>query len=437
MIISFSVENFGPIKDKVTLDFRASKSTHLEEYYVVEPIPGLRLLKLGLIYGANASGKTTVLKALDFVQELVTDYAENKNEVLNFQPFLLDSQSKQSPSRIELTFISNNVKHLYLLEFNSKAILFEELYRYEPKKSLVYSRSSDVEYKISTIRFGDKYKLGSTEKKVLESNTLWNQLVLAAYQKTNINVASIEEVIRFLRVELQMLVMPGVDLFMNMLTRLERNDIDKKDIIQFLSRADFNIKDLRLQEAQEERIDYVRIVSRFLNSGKSVPKISELIDDPELVSDKELFFLHEVKGSKEQVPISYNEQSEGTQRYFQMASILSLMLSNSLIFPIDELESSLHPDLLEHFLLTFLANAKRSQLIATSHYRELLMDRDIIRPDAIWFTEKKEDGSTDLFSLNDFDSSVVRKDTGSFYNAYKTGKLGARPNLKDYYIDNE
>jgi AAA15 family ATPase/GTPase len=112
------------------------------------------------------------------------------------------------------------------------------------------------------------------------------------------------------------------------------------------------------------------------------------------------------------------------------------MMRGEIIVTIDELESSLHPDLLKHFLLTFLVNSKHSQLIATTHYRELLMEKDIIRNDAIWFTEKKEDGSTDLFSLADFDSSVIRN-TSSVYNAYKIGKLGAVPNLSDYYIDNE
>ena len=88
-----------------------------------------------------------------------------------------------------------------------------------------------------------------------------------------------------------------------------------------------------------------------------------------------------------------------------------MMLNDELIVPIDELESSLHPDLIKHFLLTFLINAKNSQLIATTHYRELLMEKSILRNDTIWFTERKEDGSADLYSLIDFDTSTIRKTT--------------------------
>jgi AAA15 family ATPase/GTPase len=116
--------------------------------------------------------------------------------------------------------------------------------------------------------------------------------------------------------------------------------------------------------------------------------------------------------------------------------LLDLIIRNDYVLPIDELESSLHPDLLKFFILVFLVNSKNSQIIATTHTRELLMEKEMLRNDTIWFTEKKTDGSTELFSLADFDSSVVRNTT-SIYNAYKSGKLGAKPNLVDYYLDFE
>lgn len=88
MIINFCIQNFGSIKNKQTLSFEADKSKHLEDYYVINA-NGLRLLKLGLIYGANASGKTTVLKALDFLRKLVLEPKIQKTETFDFDPFLL------------------------------------------------------------------------------------------------------------------------------------------------------------------------------------------------------------------------------------------------------------------------------------------------------------------------------------------------------------
>jgi AAA15 family ATPase/GTPase len=105
------------------------------------------------------------------------------------------------------------------------------------------------------------------------------------------------------------------------------------------------------------------------------------------------------------------------------------------MFSIDELESSLHPDLYIHFLMTYLVNSKKSQLLATTHNREILNNKDIFRNDAIWFTDKNEYNATELYSLADFDSKTIRKDISSVYNAYKIGKLGGVPHLGDYYLD--
>ena len=111
-----------------------------------------------------------------------------------------------------------------------------------------------------------------------------------------------------------------------------------------------------------------------------------------------------------------------------------MLIKNSTAFPIDELEASLHPDLYLHFILSFLLNSQNSQIIATTHNREILDNKDIFRNDAIWFTDKQETCSTELYSLTDFDSSVVRNTT-NILNAYKSGKLSGTPNLGDTFID--
>jgi AAA15 family ATPase/GTPase len=112
----------------------------------------------------------------------------------------------------------------------------------------------------------------------------------------------------------------------------------------------------------------------------------------------------------------------------------ALLIKNSTAFPIDELESSLHPDLYTHFILSFLLNTDKSQIIATTHNLEILDNKDIFRNDVIWFTDKNENCATELYSLADFDSSIVRNTT-NIYNAYKSGKLKAIPNLGDNFID--
>jgi AAA15 family ATPase/GTPase len=110
------------------------------------------------------------------------------------------------------------------------------------------------------------------------------------------------------------------------------------------------------------------------------------------------------------------------------------LINKSNAFLIDELESSLHPDLYLHFLLSFLLNTGKSQIIATTHNREIFDNKDVFRNDAIWFTDKNDRSSTELYSLADFDSSVIRNTT-NILNAYRSGKLRGTPNLGDHYID--
>ena len=107
MIVNFSVQNYLCIKNKVKLSFEATASKDLEEYYVSKKLNGkLRLLKIGLIYGANASGKTTVLNALDFLRQMVNDPFTKKTDVFDFEPYLFDSKTRAGNTFFSLEFIS-------------------------------------------------------------------------------------------------------------------------------------------------------------------------------------------------------------------------------------------------------------------------------------------------------------------------------------------
>ena len=433
MILNFSVQNFHSIKDKVTLSFEAGTSDDLEDYYVIKPKEGIRVLKLGLIYGANASGKTTILKALDFLRDMVLNPLEKKNDTFDFKPFLFDNHTPHENTIFSLEFIQNEIKYMYEIEFNNNSILKEILYFYNPNKAVVFERNSDIVKQLSRISFGSKIKFNKEHKAILEANTLWNNSVFGGFLKTNIESWELYEVTSWFETKLRALVEPNTDLLEYISDKLESNEINKRNILEFLKKADFKISDISIKK--EEFKNYSEFIKGFSKLELISESIINKIKEKGIIEIKEIQFQHSVGNNKTFV-IPYTDESAGTQRYYQFSGLLDLMIRGDIIVPIDELESSLHPDLLKHFLLTFLVNSKNSQLIASTHYRELLMERDILRNDAIWFTEKKEDGSTDLFSLSDFDSSVIRN-TSSVYNAYKIGKLGAVPNLSDYYIDME
>lgn len=432
MIINFSVENFGSIKEKQTLSFLANKSDHLEDYYIIEPIKGLRLNKLALIYGANASGKTTVLKALDYLKEICTNPFDRKTEKFDYEPFLFDEITPNQNTKFELEFIQNKLKYFYEVELNRNYIVKEKLYNFNPNKAVVFERTTNDEKELTSIKFGSKIEIKKSFQKIIELHTLWNNTVLGALLKTNIDIEELTNVSEWFNSFTNFFNADSdsKDFFT---TQIDLNRINKKIIISFLKKADFNICDLEVNKKEDSHLR--QLLLKSIREAKNDNEKSRYIEmlDSEVVFNRHLYFYHKVNNIDYKLNI--NQESLGTQRYFEYAGLLSILLEQKVFLPVDELESSLHPDLFNHFLLTYLVNGKKeSQLIATTHNREILNNRDIFRDDAIWFTDKNEDSATELYSLADFDSSVVR-DTTNVLNAYKSGKLGGIPNLGDYYIN--
>ena len=414
MIVNFSIQNFGSIKDKQTLSFEADASEHLEDTYVVHTA-GKRLLKLALIYGANASGKTTVLKALDFLRNLVVKPKEMKYHSLKFSPFLFDKKTILQPSFLSIEFVQNSICYLYEVKFTHQSILSEKLISGEV---IVYSRETSTEKLLTEISFGNKITISDNEKKTLEINTLHNNTVLGGYLKTNVDIDILKEVVNWFKFHLKPIILSHTILD-NFVTRnIDKGDIEKQSIIDILSKADFHISDISIKKVIEDITDY-----SFEELSKKGVKDLKPIDHIEIA------FKHFVKGNQYALP--FELESEGTKRFYGFAGLLALLIKTPTILSIDELESSLHPDLYTHFLLSFLQNAQQSQLIATTHNRELLDDTDIFRNDVIWFTDKGEDCATQLYSLADFDTSTIK----NILNAYKIGKFSAIPRLSDTFID--
>lgn len=430
MIINFSVQNFGSIKNKQTLSFEADKSDKLSDYYVMS-VNGHRLLKLGLIFGANASGKTTILKALDFLRQLVLHPIDNKTSELNFEPFLFDEITANENSIIELDFV-DKIRYQYYIEFNKSAIVSEELYRYvgsSKRKSKVFSRTTDVDMQFAKIKIGDGIKIEKKQVAALETNTLWNNTVLGGYLKTNIQFEDLQNTVNWFSNYLRPTIMPNSNLEEFVTDGLHDNNIDKEAVVDLLKRADLYISDIRTKKIETEIPDELIDILKNIQAQKSDKaqidkKVSvSLVEFEHTVNDKKFYLLLE-------------QESAGTRRYYSFAGLLVNIISESGVLLIDEMESSLHPDLFEHFLLMFLKNSNGSQIIATTHFREFLNDRSLYRDDVIWFTNKDNDCATELYSLADFDSSVIR-DSSNILNAYKSGRLGATPNTGDLYIEKD
>ena len=429
MIINFSIQNFGSIKNRQTLTFEADKSKHLEDTYIINT-NGFRLLKIALIYGANASGKTTILKALQFLRNIVLEPEMKKTEELEFQPFLFDQETPNQNSIISIEFLHDEIKFFYEVEFFKRAIVSEILNFYNPSKANVFKRKTDIINQLTEIKFGSKIKIDKTIEKNLEANTLWNNTVLGGFLKTNVDVKELKQATDWFGDYLRPLVFTNTVLENFVTAKIENGDLSKMDVVNILKKADFHISDLIIDEEEREipngLIDFLK---KQLNE---TPDSLKKLEEKGKFTKRNIEFEHTVNELKYSLPI--DSESQGTRRYFGFAGLLALIIKNSTAFPIDELESSLHPDLYIHFILSFLLNSDKSQIITTTHNREILDNKDVFRNDAIWFTDKNENCSTEIYSLADFDSSIVRNTT-NILNAYKSGKLKGTPNLGDNFIE--
>lgn len=454
MILDFSIQNFGPIKDEQILSFEALASTRYEDHYVIHPrlMNGdlllrqekpIRLLKLAVIFGPNASGKTTILVALNFLRQLVLDRKVDKGEQLDFLPFAFDSESKNTPTLLKIRFYHKGILFEHQLEINQRCIIKEVVHYWDynttGRKRLLFERNTQQHNQVTELtKISDQViaENNLTQRAIesLQLATLWNESILVGFNKVN-----------FLFKELQWMQ----EWYSNVLEEMvdnRRNRIDQRIfkivgedpegeafITEFLHQSDFGIQGFQIENLSSPELlsDLASIISNF-NSLLKKERDEEL-------SEKEILEKLQNRPIK-QIQVRYGVMEDqyllplkctslGTKRALILAGLLYILVKDHKVLMIDEFESSLHPDLAEFFLIQYLKYVEHSQLILTTHSRELMQIKELVdRRDIIWFADKNQQLETELYSLGDFSSKELRTES-SIYNFYKIGKLGAKPNI--------
>jgi len=425
MIISFSCQNFRSIREKVTLDFQASSDKHQREYFVVEmPKPRLKALKTAMIYGANASGKTNILLALEAMRRIVTLTSQNKDAPIPVQPHALE---RDKASVFEIAFVEDGIPYEYHLELSERCIISETLYHY-PKRSraLIFDRqlkdASSFEYSYKWTGAGF-----STQQMDAMNLLLQNRTVISGVGSFQYS-GPINVVREWFTKRLLPIVNPKTELFLHCMDNylLIKEPGITRFFIDQLQKADLNIEEIR---AHQHKIQLGQIPeparSNMIKQG-AVSLNATVVNAEVIVRD--LTIKHNTQGQS--FELSYNDESMGTQRYFGIISLLLELLASKIIL-IDEIESSLHNDLLIHFISSFLKNSAGGQLIFTSHNTALLNEKEIIRRDCVWITDRKEDGSTELTRVSAY---PVRKEH-ALDSLFKKGLIGGKPNLGPIEIE--
>lgn len=433
MILEFKIKNFLSFKDEQTISFEATSDKTLEDYFVSEIKPGIKVLKFGVIYGPNASGKTNLLSAFDFVRHMALT-SRKADQKTGFIPFLFDSKTKKSAGEFEITFLIESTKYRYLLKVNETKVVFENLFYY-PKGQPVEIFYRNLEEKI--LKFGTHSDVAPMKKyrDALETNTLENMTLLSALQITNVQFPVLLNVFVWFKLMTFPIIEPktGIDLQNWTTKKITESPKCKQWILDLLKKADFSINDLRIDNSEIPMTDELK---ESLINSKDIP---EKVKDDFLIKGtlqrNDLYFQHDIPDATTNTELDSEVESAGTIRLYSFGGPLYELIVNNKVLIIDEIESSLHPDLVNYFINAFLANSKQGQLLVTTHNLSIMAEADEIRRDVIWFTDKRKDGSTELYSLSDFKTSDIRKGKGmSYLKAYKAGKFGALPNLGSIFI---
>ena len=425
MIQELKIKNFLSFKDEVVFSFEATADKTLEDYYIYEPAPGVRLLKLAMIYGANASGKSNLINAFAFIKDIVFGMVENKDEEIDFHAFEFDA-TKGQPGQFELVFWVSGVKYVYILLVNKYHIEKEQLLFYPgTQPAIIFDRYLDFKTGISMINFGPKIKISKTAKEEISLKTLRNASVFSAYSQVNISIPEISSVYNWFKDQLMDPINPYTTLTEYSDKHIQEDKEVRKQALQFIRKADFNISNVSFdEETRSISDDILKIIDTAPMPKSEIDKIKK----EKAIHIQTTIFEHQIvrEGEVEYFKLPEERQSKGTIRYYGLSAPFFNVIKNKGVLLIDEIGSALHPLLVIHFIKEFLKKSESAQLLLTTHNMSILNEKDILRKDAVWFTEKGDHGATELISVADFPE--FRKEL-SYYNYYKLGKFGGVPNL--------
>ncbi|MBR1693060.1 MAG: ATP-binding protein [Lachnospiraceae bacterium] len=417
MLIQFNFKNFKSFRDEATLDLSATKMTEFSDRVVT--VGSEKILPVAAIYGANASGKSSVYSAFEYMSEYVVNsfkYGDEEEEFDQYRPlpFLFDSLSENTESSFEVYFTIPEEKSEKSYNYGfrvGKEGITEEWLNTKAKTARKYS---SVFY-----RSEDTLELTGLPKNSRDNIAIaLEKQVLVVSLGAKLKIAKCKAIRDwFLANEFADFGDVVTNFFLS--RRLPKGFIENKTVqkrvVEYFASFDENIKDFRVEKVPDEG-----------ESKEERYKINAL---------------HKKIDSEEMAEIPLGLESAGTLKMFALYPELQEVLKKGSVFFIDELNARLHPLLVRNFLLTFLnpkINVNHAQLVFTTHDTWQLSNQ-LLRRDEIWFTEKNDQGISTVYSLADFvdaDGARIRKDE-SYEKNYLIGKYGAIPTLKSIKIFRE
>ncbi len=424
MLIQFSLKNFRSVRERQTLSLAASTSpvdsggNNTFDSGLGEKAP--RLVRSAAIYGTNAAGKSTIINALAFVEELVINSAKERqaNEKLDLTPFRLSALSRNADSEFEVTFVEEGVRYQFGFCANTDQVTEEWLYAFpNGHQQKWYHRAFDKQSENDVYKFS-KFFEGGRRKSDWQQQTRKNALFLST--AILLNNKQLKPAFNWFSERLR-IVRPH-QLLNSYTIKKCQDPVVKNKILAFLNAADLFIADIKVETrafaAEEIHASMPQALREEIIKTMSGKKISEAK------------FLHKDIDSDELIEFEETDESDGTQQLFSFAGPWLDVLENDRVLVVDEIDASLHPLIVHHLVNLLHRENGRAQLVFTTHDASLLSKR-LLRKDQIWFVEKSAAQETHLYPLTDFG---VREQE-AIEKGYLSGRYGAVPLLREFKSD--
>lgn len=428
MLLEYNFENYKSFHESNTLSMIGVRSFKEHEPDNIFHFEKFKVLKSAAVYGNNASGKSNLVNGLQKMKQLVKssfrDALVEKGEI-QIEKYLLNSESEKTPTKFEVVFVQNQIRYRYGFEIDNKQVTGEWLFHTTTKEVPLFERKND-EFIINKSSFQEGLNL--------ESKTRNNVLFLSLVAQFNGEISN-----RIIEWFNNLNFISGLQDFGYSVYTIEKlkNDKNFNKWLSLIIRS-LEISNITIEEIEIKEDDINKIVQK--TNDKSLANFFDALNKLQQTGKKKIqISTWHKKYDKDNllidtIPFDFeNQESEGTKKFINLLGPWYDTLKNGKILIIDELDSRLHTHLTKKLIELFHKfNKKNAQLILTSH-DTFLLDKELLRRDQIWFTEKDQFGSSHLYSLADFKTEDVRK-TSSYNKNYLNGKYGA---ISFFDIDNK
>lgn len=412
MLIQYSVKNYKSIKDEIIINFTAMGKNVDSDRLIKNEMGSSVYRCIGLV-GPNASGKSNIISSLFFALKFINSTIERKEKSkINIEMFMLDKNSRETGASFEFIFYENNIKHVYGFTIDTERVLEEYLLAYYSKKATtIFERDVNI---VSEYNFrGNDVKVQNEISQKTNSNRLY--LPVAAewgYEKAKVPYKWFEKMFR-----------QYSDMNISQVIADVVKDVPRKNVLlEALSKADFNIKDIYVKNKKIEkqhRDAFVQFLTNMLGEGE-VPE--DIIPENAPV----IWVTHASK-SGETFDIEINDDSSGTRDIIDNLAEMLFVNKEGGLFLEDELGRNYHTKLTEYFLELFNSNEVnygKAQLFFSTHDTKIL---NLLNPEQIYLVDKDEDGATYVKLLDDY----LIREKDNIELGYLKGRYGAVPNIKE------